>query len=140
MTLTLNIDSALEQRLREQAAKQGVRPDSYVVAAIEERLRLDSRPSAQLNHQESELLSQIGVGLPEETWDRYDQLNTKQRDNALTADEHAELEQLINTVEVDHARRISQLVKLAQLRNVPIESLMRELGIAPRPPRNGNHE
>lgn len=139
MTLTLNIDPALEQRLREQAAKQGVQPDSYVVAAIEERLRLDSRPSSPLNPDESKLLSQIGMGLPEEIWDRYDQLLAKQSDQTLSGEDYGEFERLINTIETDHARRISLLVKLAGLRNVPLESLMHELGIVPRPPRNGKH-
>lgn len=132
MTLNLNIEPGLEQRLREQAARRGLAPDSYAVAAIEEKLQLDSRPSRRLTHVESELLSQINAGLPEETWMRYDQLVEKRRSESLTPQEYDELMQLTNTVEEDHARRIGLLEKLAKIRDVLLEALMQELGIGPR--------
>jgi hypothetical protein len=140
MTLMLNIDPVLEQRLREHAARRGINPDSYAVAAIEERLRLDSGPPARLSHEESELLSQISVGLSEEIWRHYDQLIAKRRAESLTPDEHQKLMQITNTIEEDHARRIGLLVKLAHLRNVPLESLMRDLGIGPRRLRDDGHD
>lgn len=140
MTLTLKLDPTLEQRLREQAARRGLQPDSYAVAAIEERLKLDSRPPSRLSHEESKLLSQINVGLPEETWSRYDQLIARRRAQTLSPDQHGELMQITNTIEEDHARRIDLLVKLARLRNVPLESLMRELGIGPRRRRDDQHD
>ena len=137
VTLTLKIDPTLEQRLREEAARRGINPDSYAVAAIEERVRLDSRQSAPLNHTESGLLSQINKGLPEETWSRYERLIDKRRANALTPEEHAELLRLTNAVEEDHARGVELLVKLASLRNIPLETLMfqRMIGIPPTPPK-----
>lgn len=103
MTLNLNIEPGLEQRLREQAARRGLAPDSYAVAAIEEKLQLDSRPSRRLTHVESELLSQINAGLPEDMWMRYDQLVEKRRSESLMPQEYDELMRLTNTVEEDHA-------------------------------------
>ena len=132
MTLNLNIDPTLERRLREQAARRGVEPDSYAVAAIEEKLQLDARPSSRLTEQESDLLSQINTGLAEETWLRFDQLVAKRKNESLTSQEHEELMRLTNSIEEDHARRIGLLGKLAMVRNVPLETLMRDLGIGPR--------
>lgn len=138
MTLTLKIDQTLEQRLRKQAARRGVKPNSYAVAAIQERVRRDSRPTGPMNREESKLLSQINAGLPDKTWDRYDELVARRHAQSLTNGEHRELMRITNTVEKDHARRMGLLVKLARLRNVPLESLMRQMGIGPR--RRGNRE
>jgi len=132
MTLNLKIDPALEQRLREQAARRGVDADSYAVAAIKEKLQIDARPSPQLSHDESELLLQINEGLPEKTWVRYDELIAKLRAQTLTDLEHEELMRLTDVIEEDHAERIRLLGRLAKLRDVPLESLMRQLGIGPR--------
>jgi hypothetical protein len=109
-----------------------VPPDSYAVAAIEETVQRDSRPSPRLSGEESELLSQINSGLPEETWVQYDRLVERRRKQTLSAQEYEQLLQLTNAVEEDHARRIGLLGKLATIRNVPLEALMHELGIGPR--------
>jgi hypothetical protein len=132
MTLNLKIGPALEQRLREQAARRGLDADSYAVAAIEEKLQFDARPSPQLSHEESEILKQMGVGLPEQTWARYDELVAKRRAETLTHQEYEELMRLTNTVEEDHAKRIELLVKLSKIRSVPLKALMGELGIGSR--------
>jgi hypothetical protein len=136
MTLTLKINPTLEQRLQKQAAKRGVKPDSYAVTAIEEKLRLDRTIPAPLSHEESELLAQINSGLPAETWERYDRLIAKRRAETLTSTEYRELVRLTNTVETDHARRMELLMKLARLRNVPLEAVMKQLGLKPRRHRN----
>jgi hypothetical protein len=140
MTLTLKIDPTLEQRLREQAAKRGVNPDSYAVAAIEEKLLLDSRLPAPITHEESELLTRINFGLPEETWERYDQLTEKRRAEKLTTEEHRELMRITNAIEEDHARRLGLVVQLARLRHVPLEALIEQLGVKPRDHRDDDHE
>lgn len=133
MTLTLKLDPALEQRLRKQAAKRGVAPDSYALLAIQDRLQLDSRGPASLRPAESKLLTQINRGLPESLWDRYDALIARRRAETLTRAELRELIAITNKVEVDHARRTGLLVKLAKLRGVQLEDLMNQLGIKPRP-------
>ena len=139
MSLTLKLEPTLEQQLREQAARRGLEPGTYAVEAIQERIRLDSRPPARLGREESELLSQIGAGLPELTWGRYDHLIAKRRDESLTSEEHEELIRLTNLIEEDHARRIAALGKLARLRNVPLQALALQLGITPRR-RGTEHE
>lgn len=131
MTLTLKINHRLERRLREEAARRGVEPNSLAVAAIEENLRWGGSGS-RLSRQESKLLTQINAGLAEELWERYDRLVSKRRAQTLTPQEHRELMQLTNTIEEDNAHRIRLLAQLARLRNVPLPSVMRELGIRPR--------
>jgi len=136
MTLTLKIDPTLEQRLREQAAKRGIEPDSYVVAAIQEQLRRDRVEPPHLSRQEADLLRQINLGFTSETWDRYDSLISKREDGTLMPGELQELKGLTDRLEEQNVRRIEALVKLARLRNMSLEALMDELQIKPHQRRS----
>jgi hypothetical protein len=132
MTLTLKIDPQLEQRLREQAARQGLKPDSYAVAAIEEQLRRDGQTAPHLSRDESQLLQQINIGFSNETWDRYDDLVARREDETLTSEEFEELKALTNQIEEQNVHRIQALIELARVRNTTFEALMDELQIRPR--------
>ncbi len=60
---------------------------------------------------------------------RYKELEQKRRDETLLADEHQELLALITQIEQMNAERIGYLGELAQMRNLSLRSLMKELGI-----------
>ena len=90
------------------------------------------RRAPHLSEQETELLLKINIPLPEPTWKRYAELYTKLRANVLTELEDEELLQLIDIMEVDNAERIGHLAELANLRGMPLETLMKSLGIGPR--------
>ena len=90
------------------------------------------RRAPHLSGQETELLLKINIPLPEPTWKRYIELYAKLRADTLTESEDEELLQLIDIVEVDNAERIGHLVKLANLRGMTLEALMKSLGIGPR--------
>lgn len=95
-----------------------------------------ARLHAQRSHRclperESELLLQINEGLPEDVWRRYHELVAKRKALTLTGEEHDELKELTNQVEIAHARRIGYLVELAQLRGKTPVEMMDELGIKP---------
>jgi hypothetical protein len=137
MTLTLKIDPTLEQRLRQHAARRGLEPDSYAVAAIEEQLRRDRFEPPHLSHEESELLQQINLGFDGETWNRYDSLIAKREERTLTATELDELKGLTEQLEKNNLRRIEALVKLARMRNTNLEALMDQLQIKPHERRGG---
>jgi hypothetical protein len=84
-----------------------------------------------LSKKESQLLENINAGLSQETWQRYRALIEKRRDENLTSDEHKELIQISDHLEQLNVRRMEHLVELAQLRNLPVRALMKQLGITP---------
>jgi hypothetical protein len=87
------------------------------------------RKAPNLPKREAELLQQINQGLPATQWQRYKALNAKLLDERITPDEHQELSTLIDQLEKLEGERLAHLIELAQLRNVPLDSLMAQLGI-----------
>jgi hypothetical protein len=79
--------------------------------------------------EEAELLQKINQGLPPDVQQRYDELTAKRQAETLTPDEHQELLALIDRIEQADAERVQALAELAQLRNVPVTTLMAELNI-----------
>jgi hypothetical protein len=94
------------------------------VLAVEARRRAPS-----LSKQETQLLQQINQGVPAEVRKRYRLLDEKLHDGTITSEEHQELSDIINRIELADAERIMHLIKLAQLRNTTVDSLMDQLGI-----------
>ncbi len=76
-----------------------------------------------------ELLQKINTGLPTEVWRRYEELNAKLHDEMITPEEHTVLLALVDKIELADAERMRHLIELAQLRNVPVEVLMDQLGL-----------
>ncbi len=134
MTLTIELKPDLEARLRAEAAKEGIDAGAFVVRTLEQRLQRKSRrrlPS-HLSPEESALLQKINQGLPEATWQEYQDLIVKRRAETLTPEEHLRLIELSDRIEAAHVERITHVAELAQLRHMPLETLMRHLGIKPR--------
>ncbi|MCI0680819.1 MAG: hypothetical protein L0Y71_01835 [Gemmataceae bacterium] len=101
---------------------------------IEQALALRARPrSATLSAAETRLLKRINRGLPEDCCRRYAQLVRKREKGSLTGAEHAELLKLTRTAESRDAERAAALWELAQLRRVPLRTLVKQLGIKARP-------
>lgn len=128
--ITLNLSPDLEQKLRTEAAKEGIDPDCYIVNALQARLQ--SNPMLE-KATESDLLQQINLGFSAETWAHYHALIAKRRAETLSPDEHADLIQLSDRLEKLNVNRIQALIQLANLRNQPLSNLMQALGISPNP-------
>lgn len=133
MTLTIDLTPEMERKLWDEAAREGMDPKGFILNTLQERLGQNRRATPHLSQEETELLLQINAGLPEETWQRYHALVARRKAETLTAAEHSELIALSNQVEVDNARRIKYLTDLAKLRQTPLESVMKSLGILPSP-------
>ena len=132
MSHTVNIEPVLETQLRREAAKHGLDLHDYVMNALRERLLRDQKHTIlHLSERESQLLQHINMGLPEAFWRRYRELIEKRRDESLMTDEQHELIQMSDQLEDLNANRMENLVELAQMRNVPLKDLMKQLGIAP---------
>jgi len=125
MTITLQLEPALETRLRNEAAKEGVDAGVLVKRAVEGVLRPESGPSAT----ESELLLQITQGPAESTWQRYHELAAKRDARTLSPAEHQELIGLSEAIEASDVRRLEQMAQLAKLRGVPLRQIRSELSM-----------
>jgi hypothetical protein len=134
MTLTINLTPELEAQLREEAAQKGVDASTFVVRTLEERLQRKRRQPmpSHLAQEESTLLQKINQGLPEAMWQEYHDLIAKRRAETLTPEEHGRLIALSDTIEQTHAERMAYVAELARLRQVPLKTLMAQLGIKPR--------
>ena len=131
MTMTINLPPELERGLQDEAAKEGLAPDRFVLDTLEERLhkRRAGQDVPHLSQVESELMQRINEGLPEETWLRYHALVAKRKAGTLTSEQHQELILLSDQVEMDYAQRLGLVLELARLRGMSLEAQMKTLGI-----------
>ena len=101
---------------------------------MKEVLALHARRKAPgLSKRETELMLKINSGLPLTMRERYHALIEKRRAETLTPAEYDELLALTNQSELKQAERLEALIELAQLRNISLPDLMKQLGIKPPP-------
>jgi hypothetical protein len=100
--------------------------DQFFAAVLQLRSR---RGAARLSSTESELFSRINQGIPEGLRERYAELIDRRRAESLAPQEHQELLRLTAAVERIEGGRLSALAELARLRDVPLRTLMDDLGI-----------
>ncbi len=130
MALTIDMAPETERRLRDEAAREGLELEKFVLRTMEERLdRTGNGHAPHSPRAESELLQHINEGLPAETWRQYHALIAMRDAGTLTADDQELLVGLIDQVEIAHARRMGYLVELANLRGTTLDELMDSLGI-----------
>jgi hypothetical protein len=92
---------------------------------------LARRKAPNLSERETQLLQRISQGLSERIYQRSRELSGKLADETLTEEEHQELLALVELIEQADAERMKYLVELAQIRETPLDNLMRELGLSP---------
>ncbi|MGH9800798.1 MAG: hypothetical protein ACRD82_10570, partial [Blastocatellia bacterium] len=136
-SLTIELKPELEIRLRDAANKAGLDAKTFITLSLEERLRESDSKNGKLpprlSKRESGLIKKINEGLPEEIWKQYRQLAAKRRAETLTRKEHTELIALSDKIEELGSRRMEALVQLSALRQIPLKTLMKQMGIqAPR--------
>ena len=79
--------------------------------------------------EESTLLREINRGISTELNNRYEILADKRDEEILTEAEYQELLDIADQIETSGVKRLEALVKLTQLRQVPLLQLMADLGI-----------
>lgn len=115
----LNGISTLETNAMEQFVDK--------VIALQAQRRARSLPK-----NEAELLLKINQGMPIAVRKRYTELNLKLREETITPEEHEDLLQLIDRMELADAERLKHLIELASIRNISVDVLMSQLDIRPR--------
>ena len=82
---------------------------------------------------ESELLLQINQSLPPQKRQRLNRLFKQRQSHTITPDELQELKQMTHQIEKSDAARLKCLIELAALRNIPLDDLIKQLGLRPYP-------
>jgi hypothetical protein len=109
-------------------------PQSELEQFVTKLFTLKARERAPvLSEREAELLQKIYQGIPPATQQRLNELIEKRQSYTITEDELQELINLTNQVEMFDAERLKHLIELAHLRDVPLDDLIRQLGIKPVP-------
>jgi len=105
---------------------------SDLAQLVEQVIALQARRRApSMRKNEAELLQKINQGPSPEVRKRYAELTAKLREESITPEEHQDLMELIDQIELADAERMQHMIVLAQLRQVSVDSLMHQLGIRP---------
>ncbi|HLK59706.1 MAG TPA: hypothetical protein VKU00_24305 [Chthonomonadaceae bacterium] len=91
--------------------------------------RQAQRKAPNLTQREAELLREIYREKRSGFQERFDLLNAKRRNLTLTPEEHEELLRLVDESEAFTVRRLEALGELAQLRQMKLPALMKQLGL-----------
>ena len=90
------------------------------------------RRAPSLSQAESDLLLKINQGVvPAEVKERCALLTHKSQHGNITAEEQAELMDLVDEIELLNAERMNYLIQLAQLRHTSLDDLLQTLEITP---------
>ena len=90
------------------------------------------RIAPSLPEKEAQLLLKINQGvIPQNTRTQCAALTKKSRQGHITKQEQAELNDLVNEIELLNAKRIGYLAQLSQLRQISLPVLMDKLEIQP---------
>ena len=92
---------------------------------------LAKRRAPSLAKREAELLLKINEGYPVELRKKYEALAGKMQHKTISPTEHREILTLTDRMEALDAKRLEFLLELAQLRNISLDLLLRQLGLTP---------
>ena len=89
---------------------------------------LAARKAPSLSQRESELYLKINAGYPTDLRKKYERLSAKKENKSITFKEQEELVSLTDQFELFDSERLQSLLELAQLRRIPLEKLLENLG------------
>jgi hypothetical protein len=127
-TIPVQAQMSTEQLL---AALEEISPQEFSKLVDLLVVRRAARREPHLDDTETALFLEINQGLPQDAHRRFRDLVAKREAAIITREELAELIDLTDQREADHARRMAALGALADLRGVPLTDLMATLGIVP---------
>lgn len=130
MTILLNVNPDLENRLETAARQLGMTPATYIVRLLQKDLESRAQPM-RLSPVESKLLQQINSSLSAIEWERYHLLLSKRDNETLTNSEQAELIALSDQIEAANVHRMKAVAELARVQKTTVPALVQELGLSP---------
>lgn len=126
VSVTSHIELDMDELLEGLAQLEAGALEQFAEQVLALRAR---RRAVSVAPHEAALLQTINHGVPSEVRRRYAELNEALHEETLTSDEHQELLQLIERIELADAGRMRCLVELAQWRQISVDALMDQLGI-----------
>jgi hypothetical protein len=134
MSIVIQVNTALEQRLRASALQKGVEVGQYIGSFLEHLFPSQITAPIVVPDREALLLQQINLDIQPEQWQLYLKLKVKRKKTKLSKNQQIQFIQLCEAIENANVKRMTVLAELALLKKVPIRLLMQQLGLAP------NHE
>lgn len=129
MSLVLQINPSLENRMRQNALQKGVELSQFVVQFLESNFPEDKPQNKTLSKRETVLLQAIEAAISVETWERYHILRGKQQAETINSTESAEYATINQQIEAANVKRLASLIELAKIRAVSLDVLMKQLGL-----------
>lgn len=132
MSLVLQINPSLENRVRQNALRKGVDLSQFIVQFLEQNFPEEKPKSKALSKREALLLQKIDLTIPVETWERYHILRAKRQEEIINASEIEEYAAINQQIEVANVKRLASLIELAKIRKISLDELMNQLGLTPQ--------
>lgn len=136
MSITIQIESSLENRLREGAANRGLSIEQMLAALIERSFPPRQTAAARrlkVSKREAELLQKINLDIAPEVWATYHELKSKRQQLKLSPNELTHFQEITEQIELANAEWLAVLLELSKIRHVSLRQLMLDLGLANLP-------
>ena len=101
--------------------------DTFIAHILSLRVQ---RKTSDKQKEEADLLQKINKSLSIQEIDRFNFLNEKHSEENITEQEYTEYLVLIQKIEKLNVKRLKYLISLAQLRNVTVLEVMKQLGLS----------
>ncbi len=128
MSLTIQLPVTTEHYLRESATREGMPLERYISQLLT-ATSISKNAKKKKLLTEQELLTHCQLDIQTDDLEEYHRLRTLLKLDKITEDERENLIQLNDLIEIAHAKRMSNVLQLAQLRNISLEKAMLDLGI-----------
>ena len=129
MSLTIQLPVTTEHYLRESATREGMPLEHYISQLLTATSLSTVVKKKKKALTEWELLKHCELEVQADDLQEYHRLRSLFESNKMTDAERNALIQLNDLIEIAHAKRMAYVLQLAQLRRVPLEKMMSDLGI-----------
>ena len=129
MSLVLQINPSLENRVRQNALRKGVDLGLFIVEFLEQNFPEEKPKPKALSKQEAFLLEKIELAIAIETWERYHILRKKRQTETINTSESVEYAAINQQIEAANVKRLTSLIELAKIRKITLDELMSQLGL-----------
>jgi hypothetical protein len=123
-SITVDLPVEIVQQLELQAKQQGLDPQQLASDLIVEIL---GKQSTEKEVSEIDLLQRVNLGFGDEWWTLYQSLIELRQSETLTEDEHLQLIEMSDALELANVDRIKALIVIAQLRGCDVKDVMKSL-------------
>ena len=129
MSLVLQINPSLENRMRQNALRKGVDLSQFIVQVLELNFPEEKLKPKTISKREVLLLQKIESAIPVETWERYHNLRAKRQEETINPSESIEYTAINQQIEAANVNRLASLIELSKIRKITLEELMNQLGL-----------